>query len=71
MPSLALRALQAGVVMLAGGAIVALTWTENFGDSSEKKGFVEQLRNGAQAIYNGVATFPALPSHPVPIHATL
>ena len=49
---------QAGVVMLAGGAIVALTWTENYGDTGEKKNFLEQLRNGAHAIYNGGSLEP-------------
>ena len=39
---------------MCGGAFVALTGTENFGDASEKKSFGEQLRNGAHAIYNGV-----------------
>lgn len=42
----------AAVVMLAGGVIVAFSWSENYGDSSERKSFGEQLRNGAHAIYS-------------------
>lgn len=41
------------LVMVCGGVIVLFTWTENFGNSSEKKSFLEQLRSGAHAIANG------------------
>ena len=41
------------LVMVCGGVIVLFTWTENFGNSSEKKSFLEQLRSGAYAIANG------------------
>ena len=43
----------AAVVMICGGVIVLFTWTENFGNSSEKRNFLEQLKNGAHAIANG------------------
>ena len=42
----------AAVVMLAGGVVVAFSWSENYGDSSDRKSFCEQLRNGAHAIYS-------------------
>lgn len=43
----------AALVMVVGGVIVAFTWGENFGNTSEKKTFLEQLRNGARAIASG------------------
>jgi hypothetical protein len=43
----------AALVMVCGGVLVLLTWTENFGNSSEKKSFLEQLCSGAHAIANG------------------
>ncbi|BDA45879.1 Molybdate-anion transporter [Coccomyxa sp. Obi] len=42
----------AAVVMLTGGVIVAFSWSENYGDNSDRKSFGEQLRNGAHAIYS-------------------
>ena len=42
----------AAVVMLAGGVVVAFSWSENYGDSSDRRSFGEQLRNGAHAIYS-------------------
>ena len=43
----------AAAVMLVGGVLVAACWTENYGDASDKKGFAEQLQNGARAIARG------------------
>lgn len=43
----------AALVMICGGVIVLFTWTENFGNSSEKTNFLDQLKNGAHAIING------------------
>jgi hypothetical protein len=43
----------AGVVMLLGGLVVIFSWTENYGDASNRKGFLEQLQSGARAIANG------------------
>ena len=43
----------AALVMICGGVIVLFTWTENFGNSSEKTNFLDQLKNGAHAIANG------------------
>lgn len=40
----------AAVVMLIGGAIIVTTWTENYGDNSEKRSFVAQCTKAAQAI---------------------
>ncbi|KAK9826741.1 hypothetical protein WJX81_003787 [Elliptochloris bilobata] len=37
-------------VMLLGGALVALTWSENYGDNSERRSFGAQLKAAAQAI---------------------
>ena len=45
----------AALVMVFGGVIVLFSWTENFGNCSEKKSFVEQLKSGAHAIANGEA----------------
>ena len=46
---------RAALVMVFGGVIVLFSWTENFGNCSEKKSFVEQLKSGAHAIANGEA----------------
>ncbi len=43
----------AALVMICGGVIVAITWTENFGNSSEKRNFLDQLKSGAHAIASG------------------
>ena len=43
---------------LVGGAVVASCWTENYGDASDKKGFAEQLQNGARAIARGAPVAP-------------
>lgn len=43
----------AAVVMLIGGAIIVTTWTENYGDNSEKRSFVAQCTKAAQAIARG------------------
>lgn len=43
----------AALVMVFGGVIVLFSWTENFGNCSEKKSFLEQLKSGAHAIANG------------------
>ena len=45
----------AALVMVFGGVIVLFSWTENFGNCSERKSFVEQLKSGAHAIANGEA----------------
>ncbi|CAL5220451.1 g2470 [Coccomyxa viridis] len=42
----------AALVMICGGVLVLFTWTENFGNSSEKRNFLDQLKNGAHAIAN-------------------
>ncbi len=40
-------------VMVAGGVLVALTWTENYGDNSERRSFGAQLRAAGHAIARG------------------
>lgn len=45
----------AGVIMLLGGLVVLFSWTENYGDASNKRGFLEQLQSGARAIANGAS----------------
>ena len=45
----------AAVVMLLGGGIIVATWTENFGDNSQKQSFLTQCSKAAQAIARGVA----------------
>ena len=40
-------------VMLAGGVLVALTWTENYGDNSERRSFGAQLHAAGHAIWRG------------------
>lgn len=47
----------AAIVMLSGGAVVAFSWTENYGDCSDRKSFGEQLRAGAHAIYSSACPF--------------
>ena len=54
----------ASVVMVIGGAIVLFTWPENYGDSTNKRGLVEQMGSGAKAIVTGML-FDPHPSHPV------
>lgn len=51
----------ASIVMCLGGAIVLFTWPENYGDSSSKKSFLDQLGSAAKAISGGagLATAPA------------
>ena len=43
----------ASIVMVLGGAIVLFTWPENYGDSSNKRSFVEQMGSAAKAIAQG------------------
>lgn len=43
----------ASVVMCLGGTIVLFTWPENYGDSSNKRSFVDQLGSAAKAISGG------------------
>jgi hypothetical protein len=43
----------AAVVMVLGGVLVLATWSENYGDSSDRVGFASQLQNAAAAIRNG------------------
>ena len=43
----------AALIMICGGVIVLLTWTENYGDCCRSKSFFEQLRSGTLAIANG------------------
>lgn len=50
----------AAVVMLLGGAVVAPSWTENYGDNSDHKSFGEQLRSGAHAIYTSAPSGPRI-----------
>ena len=38
--------------MAAGGAIVLFTWGENYGDCSERRGFLEQCGKATRAIYS-------------------
>lgn len=45
----------ASVVMVLGGAIVLFTWPENYGDSSNKRSFLEQMGTAAKAIAQGKA----------------
>ena len=40
-------------VMVAGGVLVALTWTENYGDNSERRSFGAQLHAAGLAIARG------------------
>ena len=45
----------AAVVMLIGGVLVILTWTENYGEASEKKTSIqEQAVKAGKAILEGV-----------------
>ena len=43
----------AALVMVTGGAIIISTWTENFGDNSEKRSFLKQCHEAARAIAGG------------------
>jgi hypothetical protein len=43
----------AAAVMAVGGAVVALTWSENYGDNSERRSFRAQLSSAAHAIAKG------------------
>lgn len=40
-------------VLLAGGAVIWLTWPENYGDRSGTSGLVSQFRMAAAAISSG------------------
>ena len=44
----------AGIVMVVGGAIIMTTWTENFGDASDRLSFLAQCTKAAQAIARGM-----------------
>lgn len=44
----------AALVMVVGGVIVALTWSENYGDNSERRTFGSQLTTAALAIMKGM-----------------
>lgn len=59
----------AALVMICGGVIVLFTWTENFGDNSEKKNFLDQLKNGAHAIANGES--PAMATTAFGLHTVM
>lgn len=41
----------AALVLLVGGAIVISSWSENFGDPSDKGSLGETLQKAAKAIY--------------------
>jgi hypothetical protein len=43
----------AAVVMVLGGAIVLISWPENYGDVSDTTSFFTQLNNAKSAIRNG------------------
>ncbi len=43
----------AAAVMAVGGAVVMLTWSENYGDNSERRSFRAQLSSAAHAIAKG------------------
>jgi len=45
-------------VLAAGGALVALTWTENYGGTSERRSFGAQLVSAAQHIAKGAPAVP-------------
>ena len=46
-------------VLAAGGAVVALTWSENYGGTSERRSFGAQLVSAAQHIAKGAPPEPA------------
>lgn len=43
----------AALVLLVGGAYIAVTWTENYGDSADKAPFHVSLVNAANTIWQG------------------
>ena len=43
----------AAVVMILGGLLVMITWSENYGDPTHKRTLVEQMGNAAKAIAKG------------------
>lgn len=46
-------------VLLFGGVIIVSTWSENYGDSSDKDSLVDTFRKAGSAIFAG--TLPPLP----------
>lgn len=43
----------AALVLLAGGAYIAFSWTENYGDSADKTPFHVSLMNAGNTIWQG------------------
>lgn len=54
----------AATVMVVGGAIIVSTWTENFGDASERHSFIGQCTKAAQAIARGRQCSAVPPTSP-------
>lgn len=50
----------AAAVMLAGGLVVLSTWSENYGDSSNKTSLQEQAVKAGKAIIAGISCFDQL-----------
>eukprot|EP00887_Chlorella_sp_A99_P000640 scaffold5.g640.t1 len=42
----------AALVLIAGGAVITATWTENYGDASEKSGSTDGFKKAALLIWN-------------------
>ena len=45
----------ASIVLLIGGAYIAATWTENYGDTADKAPFHVSLVNAGKTIWEGTA----------------
>lgn len=44
----------AALVLIGGGVYIAITWTENYGDSADKAPFHVSLVNAGKTIWEGV-----------------
>lgn len=48
------------VVLLIGGVIIVISWSENYGDNSEKATLTDTFRKAGNAIFGGAAPYTGL-----------
>jgi hypothetical protein len=46
------------VVLLIGGIVIHLTWTENYGDASDSQSLAQSFQKATQAIVSGIVHSP-------------
>lgn len=57
----------AALVLIGGGVYIAITWTENYGDSADKAPFHTSLVNAGKTIWEGEGSKTACIKAPVSI----